>query len=954
MKTLIKNKIDLLLKAIFLLLIFSTGPLMAQESTINLAGEWQFRIDSLDIGEENEWYSKKFRENIQLPGSMTTNNKGNDITLETPWTGSIFDSSYYKNDNYAKYRQSGNIKIPFWLQPDKYYKGAAWYQKTVVIPKFWDGRELKLFIERAHWETKVWIDNTEIGMQNSLGAPHDYNLSMLKPGLHTITVRVDNSIKDINVGINSHSISDHTQTNWNGMIGDLLIKALPNVYMDNIKVYPNVDKKEVIIKVLLKNQSGKDKDVTIEALVTTVNPKAEKLKLLSKEIQIQVDNSEIELIYPMGDDPLLWDEFNPNLYSIKVSLTDNSIVDQKEIQFGMRDFAANGTQFSVNGALTFLRGTLESGIFPRTGYPPTEVEEWSRILEICKSYGLNHLRFHSWCPPEAAFEAADKIGFYLQVESSSWANQGATIGNGEPIDQFIYDETERIINAYGNHPSFCMMAYGNEPAGENHKKYLAKFLNYWKEKEPRIQFTSAAGWPVLSENDFHNIPAPRIQQWGQELESIINNEPPRTNYDWEEIINQYSRPVISHEIGQWTVYPNFKEIEKYDGVLKAKNFEIFRDRLHENGMGNLEDSLLLASGKLQVLCYKADIEAALRTPDFGGFQLLDLHDFPGQGTALVGVLDPFWEEKGYVTAKEYSRFCNTTVPLARFPKMIYLNSEILEVPVEVAHFGAQTLKNITPTWSIKYQDGRIAAEGELPKTDIPLGNAFKLGNIQQSLELFDNPQQLSFELSVGDYQNSWNIWVYPAELPKLNNAQDIRITQAFDRETENFLQQGGTVLLSLPEGSLKPEKGGDIGIGFSSIFWNTSWTSGQAPHTLGVLCDPEHPALQEFPTNFHSDWQWWDAASHSSAIRLDAISPELEPIVRVIDDWFTARPLGLLFECKVGKGKLLVSGIDLISNQQERAEAKQLLFSLKKYMASEDFNPKLEISPQKIRDLKIN
>lgn len=472
-----------------------------------------------------------------------------------------------------------------------------------------------------------------------------------------------------------------------------------------------------------------------------------------------------------------------------------------------------------------------------------------------------------------------------------------------------------------------MLTYGNEPAGKNHQKYLAGFVNYWKQKDSRRLYTTGAGWPVIADNDYNSTPDPRIQGWGEGIKSIINGQPPRNDYDWTTIISKWQHPTISHEIGQWCVYPDFKEIAKYSGILKAKNFEIFKDQLTKNGMKHLSDSFLLASGKLQALCYKADIEAALRTPGFGGFQLLDLHDFPGQGTALVGVLNPFWEEKGYITGKEYRRFCNAVVPLARLPKMIYLDNEELSVPVEVAQFGATTLDNMIPTWNIKNETGKILFQGQLPKTNIPLGNDIKLGVINQPLHTISKPSRIILTVSIDNYQNSWDLFVYPASLS--DNNEEIFITQQLDAKALETLDKGGKVLLTLKKGSLKPEKGGAVQIGFSSIFWNTAWTNSQPPVTLGVLCNPKHPALKEFPTQYHSNWQWWDATSHSNAILLDSVAKGLQPIVRVIDDWVTARPLGLIFECKTGNGKLLVSGIDLLTDQDKRPEAKQLLYSLK-------------------------
>jgi hypothetical protein len=784
-----------------------------------------------------------------------------------------------------------------------------------------------------------------------LGTPHVFDLtSAITPGTHKITVRIDNRVKDFDVGQNSHSISDHTQSNWNGMVGKIQLAARPAVYIDKVQLFPDIKNKRVAVRLKIINTSSAPVKSTVRLFASSNNTGAEKLKPLEWDIEAKADSTSIDTVYSMGTNPLLWSEFHPDLYSFKVSIAaNNENAEERTETFGMREFSTRGTQFTINSNLTFLRGTLECAIFPKTGFPPTDVNSWLNVFKVCKAYGLNHMRFHSWCPPEAAFEAADRSGFYLQVECSSWANQGATIGDGKPLDKYIYEESERMVNAYGNHPSFVMMLYGNEPAGKNHVQYLTDFVNYWKHRDSRRLYTTGAGWPVVAESNYNSTPDPRIQRWGEGVKSIINGQPPASNYDWSDIISKWEHPTVSHEIGQWCVYPDFKEIAKYTGVLKAKNFEIFRDKLVKNGMGDLADSFLLASGKLQALCYKADIEAALRTPGFGGFQLLDLHDFPGQGTALVGVLNPFWGEKGYITAREYSRFCNSTVPLAKLPKMIYNNDEQLSAPVEIAHFGEVPLQNVIPGWTITNTSGKVIFQGKLPQTNIPLGNAFKLGDINQSLSAIQDPTELILTVSVNQHQNSWNIFVYPAKLPSVDKG--IYVTQEIDDKARDILNKGGKVLLTVKKGTVKPEMGGNVAVGFSSIFWNTAWTNNQPPHTLGILCNPRHPALKEFPTEYHSNWQWWDAMSHSNALRLDAVSADIKPIVRVIDDWVTARPLGLIFECKSGKGKLLVSGIDLLSDQEKRPEARQLLFSLEKYMAGNEFKPAENISPEKIETL---
>ncbi|WP_374043914.1 glycoside hydrolase family 2 protein [uncultured Mediterranea sp.] len=909
---------------------------------MDLSGTWRFAIDRNDQGISAQWYLRALDDYVQLPGSMITNGKGDPIDLNTPWTGSFNDQTFFKLDRYAPYRTHENFKIPYWLQPDNYYSGIAWYQRDIEIPKSWKKKSIHLFFERCHWESRVWIDGQEVGMQNALSAPQQYDLTdYLTPGKHTLSVRVDNAVRAIDPGENSHSISDHTQGNWNGIVGAMYLEAKGSSYYKQLHVFPQIEKGSLTVKANVCNTTDKRRKVSLT------------LSLQGKEstqsFTLQPGENQLQVTLALPKDVKTWDEFNPNLYTLTCSLrSGKEELDNRNVTFGCRTWRVNNGRLYLNGTLVFLRGTLHCASFPLTGYPATDKEEWMRELRICKQYGINHIRFHSWCPPEAAFQAADELGMYYMIECSSWANQSTTIGDGKPIDEFIRQEAERIVNAYGNHPSFCMMAYGNEPAGKHSNDYLTRFVSDWKERDSRRLYTSAAGWPNLPVNDFLSDATPRIQQWGAGLKSIINSKAPSTTYDWRNYTQKFKQPFISHEIGQWCVYPNFQEMKKYTGVYQARNFEIFQESLKENGLIQLADSFLLASGKLQTLCYKADIEAALRTPDFGGFQLLGLNDFPGQGTALVGTLDVFWEGKGYVTAEEYSRFCNSLVPLARIPKLVLENNETFTAAVEVANFY-RPLTQPKANCTIRDSSGHTLNQGNFNVTRLDIGNCLPLGNISFNLSNTHKACQLKLEVTVDGHSNDWDFWVYPSQKQVWDEA--LLLTDTLDQKAIDCLQAGGKVLLSLKKGSLNKTMGGEVAVGFSSIFWNTAWTNGQAPHTLGILCNPSHPALRDFPTDYYSNYQWWDAMSHSDAIHLSKLSKDIQPLVRVIDDWVTNRSLGLLFEVKVGNGKLLVSGIDFHQNMDNRPAARQLLYSLKQYMKSECFNPVVEMSPSNLERL---
>lgn len=927
----------IILKVLLCLFIFTACHQVEKKQS--LQGEWRFALDPNDRGLTEQWYTQSLSDTIHLPGSLQEQGYGDDVGIKTPWTGHIVDRSWYDAPQYAKYRQPGNIKVPFWLNPDKHYVGIAWYQKEIEIPQSWENHPIQFELERTHWETTLFLDGAEVGKHESLSTPFRYTFDELKAGKHTLTLRVDNRV-NIAVGVNAHSVSDHTQSNWNGVIGEICLSVKPSLFLDDVQVYPNVADKSINVKVSLDgagNAQGSTLHLQVEKPDGTIVGESDK-------IEIDPENKKtIEAILALGDDALLWSEYSPNLYILRTTINTPDGKDERTSQFGLREFKANGTRFEVNGHPVFLRGTLECCIFPLTGYPAMDKTYWAKIFKQCKAYGLNHMRFHSWCPPEAAFLVADSMGFYLQVECAGWT----TVGDGGYSDQWFYQEGDRILKEYGNHPSFCMMNYGNEPGGGNQVSYLSGLVDHWKSKDRRRVYTTAGGWPYVENADYWNTPDPRIQGWGEGLRSVINAQLPRTDYDFAHIIRK-NMPTVSHEIGQWCVYPNFNEIKKYTGVLKAKNFEIFQETLKDHQIADLADAFLYASGRLQTLCYKADIEAALRTPGFAGFQLLDLHDFPGQGTALVGVLDPFWEEKGYVTGKEYSMFCNSTVPLIRFPKMVWLNNETLNVPVELAHFGEKPLQGANIFWQISDKKGKSLVQGDFVK-DLPLGNCIPAGNIEYPLSGIEQPSQLTVSVEVKETgnRNQWDIWVYPATQPAID--KEPYIASTLDNQAINKLDNGENVLLLLAPGTILPEKGGDIRVGFSSIFWNTAWTNKQPPHTLGIYCNPQHPALAAFPTEGYSDYQWWDLVSSCNAMVMDDFPADFRPVVHLVDDWFTNRKLGILFEGKVGKGKLMVCSADLQHDLDKRPAARQFRQSILEYMVSDRFNPSASIDPELIR-----
>ncbi|MES2777377.1 MAG: sugar-binding domain-containing protein [Bacteroidota bacterium] len=932
----------------FLLLTFVFISCVVKTQTISLAGTWRFATDPGDKGVAEKWFDTRLADEIKLPGSMTENMKGDEVTLQTKWTGSIYDSSFFFRTSLAKYRQPGNVKIPFWLTQNKYYTGAAWYQKDVVIPATWTGKQVTIFLERCHFQSTVWVDGKEVGSNNSLVVAHQFDLTKeLTAGKHTITIRIDNRIKVMNVGPDSHSVSDHTQGNWNGIVGKMLLQAGSTVQLSDIQVYPDIKNKLALVKLTIINAGTQNAAGKIVLSTKSFNSKTiHMLSPVSADYKVGAnDTAMIDMALQFGNKMLLWDEFDPALYKLTATVNSKGSKDEKQVQFGMREIKANGNHLEINGRPVYLRGDLNNCEFPLTGYAPMDVESWRRIFSVAKAHGLNHMRFHSWCPPEAAFIAADESGFYLQPEGPTWPNHGTSLGDGRFIDKYVYDETNRMEKAYGNYASYCMLASGNEPAGRNHAKYLREFVRYWQAKDKRRVYTGASvamSWPLYPESDFMIKSGPRNLNW--------TNTRPETVTDYHAAIENFKIPYVTHEMGQWCVFPNFKEIKKYTGVTRAKNFELFREDLADHGMADRAEAFFMASGKLQALCYKQEIEKSFRTKNGAGFQLLGLQDFPGQGSALIGVLDAFWEEKGYITAGQWKRFCNSTVPLSRIAKFTYSNDETFEAAIEIYHFGKSDMKDAVVAWTIKDEKGTIVKNGKFPATTIATGGNTSLGKVVMSLSGIKEATRLNLEVVIDNtsFANDWSFWVYPAALPAAG-ADDIYYTNTLDAKAEETLTRGGKVFLNAAG---KVVKGKEIVMQFTPVFWNTSWFKMRPPHVTGFVAESRHPLFKYFPTEYHSDLQWWEIVNKAQVMHLEDFPKGFQPIVQPIDTWFMNRKLGLIMEAKVGNGKLIVSSANL-SDTSSGPAAKQLLYSIKKYIASEAFDPKQAVSLSLIKDLFI-
>jgi beta-galactosidase len=914
-------KLNRFILSLLLLVAAGGGVLPAGELIpLSLAGHWRFEMDHKDTGVAEAWFNKNLSGTIQLPGTVSTRNLGDPITntRQQIWGGKFTDQ-------------------PVWhpmIRSD--YRGNAWYQTTVDIPQSWSGKSVELFLERVCWVSEAWIGDKSVGGIDTLNVPHRHVFGQLAPGKHRITLRIDNrQLHDL--GCNTHAYHEQSCTIYNGVIGKIELRATPTVAVASNQVYPNAATGVCEMHLTLSNTSGQPQEAQVTASVSA-DGKPDVLARESRSMQLPPGETKLSVPVKLPASAVkLWSEFVRPLYQASVKLESVSGTDTRNDRFGFREFKGQGTHFTINGKPVLLRGEANNAQFPLTGHPPMDKATWLKIFGLLKDFGLNHFRCHTWVLPEEAFDAADELGIYVQAELP---NGEASVATDSAAGlQWRRAEYDRILETYGNHPSFVMMAGGNE-AKTPKIDLLKELVQHGKKTDPRrlyatISNPEASGIKDEVPGDDFGV-AHGSAKGRRRMESFINRTAPETTGDYRATMAGRPVPQISHETGQWYVYPDLSEIEKYNGALRPVTLEHFRDVAKREGVLAQVPDFVNASGKLSLELYKEEVERSLRTPEYGGFQLLGLQDSFDQGAAYVGMVNSFFEPKPFVTARKFREFCGPQIPLARMAKRVWTSDEAFAADIEFANYGPGPLANATLAWRL--MDGKKAlAQGALPAVSIPDQGLMPVGKITFPLSNITAARQLQLEVGRrgGSPSNRWNFWVYPKVAQQLKTP-DVTVVSSFNDAARQALREGKPVVL-LPSGFNSA-----YGTAMTPPFWSPIMFANQK-QTLGLLCDPKHPALKDFPTDFHSDWQWFELLFQASAIRLNGTTEKYRPIVQAIDRPDRNHKLALIYETKVGKGKLLVCTLDLNRDLNKRPVARQLRQSLLQYAASPDFNPTAEI-----------
>ncbi|QHQ59622.1 hypothetical protein Ana3638_01420 [Anaerocolumna sedimenticola] len=742
--------------------------------------------------------------------------------------------------------------------------------------------------------------------------------------------------------IGSHMATAHTQTNWNGIVGMIGIRVLPVIAMDTIRIYPDFDKKGILIYADMLQNTGILQSVCWEISVTGG---------VKKEVHrvIPPGKTKVLLEYELGNEYLTWDEFKPDRYELNLSLRTKFGSQERKVDFGMRKFqvSPDSRHFMINGKVIFVRSEANCAVFPKTGYAPMEEEEWEKLFTTYKSYGINYVRFHSWCPPDAAFRVADRLGIYMQPELCEWTFE--TFDTDEDY-RYYTREAKSIDKAYGNHPSYVALTWGNELRSHKRER-MSELCRYMRQIAPdRLYAEGSNVWygekGVNPECDFVMAQANYKDKWRGAYagnHGFINDAPPNTLSDYNEVLKDIPIPVISFEVGQFQVYPDYNEIKKYTGNLQPENLRTFKEDLDRHGMAGYDSKFQEATGQLSRLCYREEIEAALRSDKLAGISLLGIQDFSGQGTALVGMIDAFGESKKFSNPAVFRQFFNCIVPLLKIGKRTFRQKEKIQAEVVIANYGESGLKKPV---SICVTDaaGRAVYKEVISSCSVEQGKVECIGtlNFIPGLDT-DASYKLKIKIQVEgtDYINEYELWIYP-EVDKKELDRSCIVT-AFDESVRERLEKGERLILlpKLTQSSLPVS----VKSSFMSDFWCWIMFKKRDQHgTMGMLIETEHKLFEKMQVDEYTNYPWWHMLKNSRSVILDDTG--IQPIIRMVDNIHRNHSMGLLFEVKCGNGSLLISSLNILPNL-EQPEAVWMLHCMLNYVKSGDMNPVQEVSFQK-------
>ena len=876
----------------------------ALRHTLNLDGAWDFATDPSGVGEAQKWFSPE----VTLPKA---------ISLQVP--------SCWEAQGVGGPGNSTTVTPERSIRPLRgSYVGTGWYRKELALPAAWTGKQVWLKIGGVHAQGWFWVNGTYVGHNACYCGTYKYNITdLVKPGERVVVAaRVRNDVPS------RKGLMSWIQR-FGGLYRSVELDATPALLIDDAHVVGDLDQRNCVVHVRVRvagSGAAPSSEATLQVNIATLDgtPAGKALAM----VQLNSDPT-LDVAVPVTLTPLrAWSPEEPNLYRADIVLRVNGqAVDGWVERFGVRKWEVRGGNFYLNNRKYFIRGYGDDYVYPLTISSPASRDAHRQHLQLAKSYGFAYVRHHSHCEVPEFFEAADEVGIMVQPEMPYY---GATPSAGAPEYFKPKEDLTELYTHYRRYVSLSTYCTGNE--GHLGSPIDREVYQLAKTLDPtRLALHQDGGKNLKDNSDFHQGPV----------------------VPWNAGTQDASWPFTAHEYLNLATEEDPRLAVKYTGaVLPPVKPEDFRAVLDKAGLSwDWGVATLDAGNQLQRVYQKHGLEKARRDPACGGYIYWTIIDVGSP--AAQGLFNQFCEPK-VSTAEYFRQFNSPTVVLAKFTptEWILRGGDSLKVEWWLSPFDAKPLRGQPVAWRLE-QDDKVLASGQLPPVDAEAGDVKIIGSTELKTPDLTKPAKLHLvaELPGTGISNSWDLWVFPrataqpdagkgiGAVPSLYRAlkgrypalvevsepvtggPELLLAEHFDGAVTSALAQGKMVLvLRLPGEAPGVQLG----------WWAISKQAGTAV--------ARHPAFGDFPHDGCLNELWFRLV-HRTVSPVDGAWHHVEPLMVGRGG---AGCLVHVFQARAGHGKLLASGLNLLS---DNPEAEYLLDQFIRYARSPQFQPQGTFQP---------
>ena len=709
---------------------------------------------------------------------------------------------------------------------------------------------------------------------------------------------------------------------------------------------------------------------------------------------------EVSLAFQVKN-PRLWSVNSPNLYRYTVSVQTDEGVEEASDTFGIRELSTNGKEICLNGTPVYVRGYIRGTTAHdhQNNGKLTEEEFYRKNIRQAKKFGFNFVRFHSVVPAETFFKVADEEGMLVHIElrppHDIYNNLEEMVTTGTAIgpEEFLQD----VVNRLYNHPSLAVYCIGNEIKNLSGTDAVGEIYRRIKALDDTRLFLDTCAWgengrPYVDMDVQHlsyYFPFGAHAAMYEDTDNLLvvgssADRPLKTEGENSSVLRtlDFKVPLMAHEVCHYTALRDFKALkEKFVAHGTPCPWWIDEElkMIEAKGFADEYDEMYKASKHFQRECWKTAYETMRTSRLLGGFHFLQFADTDVYENSN-GVVDCF-DDDCYILPEDFLRFNGDVVLAAKVGSRLYTSGETVSFPVYVSNCGEDKEKLADFSYSLIGESGKTYAQGGMKNINVSQKGLFSVCkvNIRMPEVNASEAVTLTMRLTVGETvytENKWNLWVYEKRAEEsyrqfVSTEGKYVITDDIEKAFK-ALSKGKKVCLVYRQPWTRHllDKQMEAPRYAFKATWNrfkpVIWDRGT---NYGGICQQEVLKKHGFTSGRFYDFNYNVLSEDCDKIVLDGFPCAVNNLISGIDkscrDRFdaykgsfnlpelmydrTLRRFGYLFELKVGKGSLLVCGLNMTGLDKNEPSTFAMAAFIRSYLSSADFAPQTGISLQKLK-----